>query len=301
MVRVGAHSLQLVDAATKRPLPEHSHKNQTYVVGRAGDEFLLRITSHTPNTRTVASPITVDGCPIGYNFQQGPTRYLTADLAPVAANESDSAGHAAALAFRFAAPPPGAGSGHSGEVAVTWSEAEETNVAASHDANRWGENAAATAADGKKSGVGALKSTTGATATKIPWAATTWKRGRQLYTITLKYIEEAGLVALGHRRAPTAAAAAQETIDLTGDDDAQPARAVKRQKREDGQEEEEEEDDDGAVEEVGEAEPSGAAARPTRGRYIAFSVRSQPHTPAATWCCLFSGILWFLIPSLWRR
>ena len=112
-------------------------------------------------------------------------------------------------------------------------------------------------------------------------------------------VEEAGLVALGHRRAPTAAAAAQETIDLTGDDDAQPARAVKRQKREDGQEEEE--DDDGAVEEVGEAEPSGAAARPTRGRYIAFSVRSQPHTPAATWCCLFSGILWFLIPSLRRR
>jgi len=229
----------------------------------------------------------VDGCPIGYNFQQGPTRYLTADLAPVAANESDSAGHAAALAFRFAAPPPGAGAGHSGEVAVTWSEAEETNVAASHDANRWGENAAATAADGKKSGVGALKSTTGATAAKIPWAATTWKRGRELYTITLKYIEEAGLVALGHRRAPAAAAAAQETIDLTGDD-APPgaARAVKRQKREDGQEEE---DDDGAVEEVGEAEPSGAAARPTRGRYIAFSVRSQPHTPAATCCCLFSG------------
>ena len=55
MVRVGAHSVQLVDAATKQPLPEHSHGGQAYVVGRAGDEFLLRITSHTPNTRTVRS------------------------------------------------------------------------------------------------------------------------------------------------------------------------------------------------------------------------------------------------------
>jgi hypothetical protein len=203
MVRVGSHSLELVDASTLLPLIEHSHNGETWVKGTAGQEYLIRITSHEPGTYTTASRIQVDGSDIGYTFQQGPYINLTANLGPMNRRATNTALAGAAVpcdAFCFSSPH---GSGddspiHQGCISVTWSEAHDSSrPSARYFVESWQEQQNASAPDAKKEGVGALKSARGSSDVNVALANTSWDLGRQLYEIRIKYCEEAGLVARG--------------------------------------------------------------------------------------------------------
>ena len=204
MVRVGNHSLELVDATTHLPLQEFTKNGETFVCGCAGKEFLVRITSHSQRSRSIANPIKIDGACIGYTFQQGPDKNMQADLAPIEASggvKRDPSGDAMVRAFRFEGPPPGgAGVAHRGSVNVVWHEGNDTGASLDPwDAvSGWGggTRAGASAADGKK-GVGSLRSTMGSTQSTIAWATSTWAPGCHLATVTVYYAEEAGLVANG--------------------------------------------------------------------------------------------------------
>ena len=154
MVRVGNHTLQIVDAQTLQPLQEYAHHNrEIWVEGRPGHEFWLRLISHGRGTRTVASTIEVDGNNIGYRFNHGPDCNLEANLGPIGASSlldtpetGDNTKSCQAFSFARRALPQGISNGASatatggkpssssskssnhGSVQVTWSEGYESGI-----------------------------------------------------------------------------------------------------------------------------------------------------------------------------
>lgn len=202
MVRVGNHSLEIVSASTRQPLVEYSHKGETWIKGTRGEEYFIRITSHNRGTYTVASPIKIDGSNIGYNFQQGPDINLTATLGPINERVANSGIQGSnADAFRFSSPENGNnvdGIPIQGSISVTWSEARDSHQPNCHLYYAdWQEGDKIATVDAKKEGVGLLKSSRGSTEVNVPVAAITWIPERELYTATIKYCEEAGLVVRG--------------------------------------------------------------------------------------------------------
>ena len=198
---VNGCSLSLVDASTLAPFPEHAHQGSTWVEGEAGAEFMVRISSPM-GVRRIAY-ITVDGANIGYIFQQGPTMNLEQNLGPF----TSGGGTLNMTSFKFARPRAvdGGGGRGGGSIEVVWNEgiyhdARCNSMVASHWSAEKG-----SVLEGKKSSVGALESGTGSTPASAPWATEMWSAGREIARITLKYQEQAGLVAMGIMNAPHAA------------------------------------------------------------------------------------------------
>lgn len=204
MVRISEHSLEIVDATTLQPLVEHLHNGETWIEGKPGQEYFVRIISHQPGTYTVAYPITIDGSNIGYRFQHGPDINMTATLGAVASSSfhkvitSTTTGEA----FRFTRPSlvddADKSIHHTGCISVTWSEAFDSHIPSQIlFLSSWDEQHGSAVLDSKKEGVGALKSARGSSDVNMPLATNSWDTGRQLYTATIKYCEEAGLVVRG--------------------------------------------------------------------------------------------------------
>ena len=103
MVRVGEHSLALVDATTLVPLHEYTKGVDTWVAGNPGDEFFVELTSHQEWPRTSAM-ITVDALHIGYeSLSEGPE---SCRYGPLMSGQVLHSGAAVmAHAFRFRTPP----------------------------------------------------------------------------------------------------------------------------------------------------------------------------------------------------
>ena len=189
MVRVGNHSLELVNAATLTALPEYSHKGKTWVEGQPGAEYLLKITSHQSGTRTIAHPIEVDGSSIGYIFQHGPDINLTTTMGPVSSPGTISrGGKVGCKSFRFSRLNHGdfdASTGH-GMIRVTWSTASDTGIPSSGFHFGWN-GVEKSVPDSKKESVGALQSVKGSSDSSMPTAKTYWHVEEQLYSATIYY------------------------------------------------------------------------------------------------------------------
>ena len=193
MVRRGAFGLRLVDAATRQPLEEHEKDGEVWVVGKPGAEFFLESrTWH--GTNVMGWPIDIDGVGAGYSQYFSPHQ-------PWKVHGAAQSGGGANRAFRFATIPAAADGqaavGEFGLVEMTWTEAAATDTPAGPSVTpAWTSLADATSAGTKKEGVGALKSTLGTTTQSCVRGAFLWSRvGPPLQTITIRYCEEAGLVA----------------------------------------------------------------------------------------------------------
>ena len=203
MVKHGNHSLQLVDATTGAVLPEYTDKNgETWVAGAPGDEYYVRITSHTHGSLTTAQPILVDGRCIGYSFQQGPDINMCSDLGPVhsfqerASKVKTEGGSATTSSFKFASTPSAGAASFCGEISVTYNSVRDSQTPANFAfATPWQNNYNVQASDSTKDGVGALNSTVGSSSKSIAKAVTSWICEAHLYTIKIKYCEEIGLLA----------------------------------------------------------------------------------------------------------
>jgi len=238
MVRIGEHSLELVNATTKVPLPEYTHSDgETWVEGRPGDEYLLKLTAHQAVTRTLADPILVDGTCVGVGVLHGPchaNQPVTLGSIPTGGASNNIAGKIECPAFRFARLSTSSDQTETtrhGTVTVTWSDAEDTGQPTDihHFQSSWNESQTV-AADSKKDGVGALKSTFGSSSVEIPMATTRWLPTNRLYTITIRYCEQAGLVARKIIPAPQATTVDTSSNTLNNDNDQSRGPARKKKK-----------------------------------------------------------------------
>ena len=190
MVRIGNHSLELVDAVSRQPLQEHlDTAGQTWVAGERAAEYFIRITSHEPGSRTVALP-TVDGTGLGYSIQQGPDAGTMACDVGVFASDRHKA-----LCF-VRTELSAAGGCPVGHVSVTWRRGYDTGCPVDGPCGaRWHANAHAAASDSEKAGVGALRSDVGSASLLGGRAPkTVWGQLEELRTIRINYCEEVGLV-----------------------------------------------------------------------------------------------------------
>ena len=53
MVRVGEHTLEVINARIKQAVLEYTHNGETWIEGRPGEEYLFEITSHQRGTRII--------------------------------------------------------------------------------------------------------------------------------------------------------------------------------------------------------------------------------------------------------
>ena len=200
MVRVGNHSVCLVDAKTDLPLKEFQHQGKTWVVGQPGQEYWISVTSFESSKKTL-SGVRVDGKIIGERIKHYP-KYAGQSTKMGAVIEHGSQ----RVALQFASQkqcepshPSRTSQNFVGTIDLFWHEFDAVlRPNAPAYSKTWHGNVKATAADNKKEGVGALQSQIGSS--KMQRSAPTRymaKRGKHLYGTKIYYCEAAGLVARG--------------------------------------------------------------------------------------------------------
>jgi hypothetical protein len=198
MVRVGSHSVQLIDALTKQALPEFtSGGGDHFVEAEPNAEYFVRVEAHAPDCQSIAC-VYVDENYIGYNWYHGLDQYLVGELGACNVEKVVPSGEIDTLAFRFAKATGSSLATGVGQVQVNWTEGLEAlethrpNIG--RDLHQWNANNGGNAAtSGKK----ALKSELGHTAGQVEFADTAWTHGAVIGTIILHYRSAAGLLAAG--------------------------------------------------------------------------------------------------------
>jgi hypothetical protein len=237
MVRVGNHSVCLVDATTKVPLKEYQHAGKTWVEGRPGQEYFVKVVARERKIQTVAL-INVDGKRIG-KVQHRANGSMKGAIVGLAGGVQGRD-----TALRFASVQQAAGdrtcNAIVGVVDVSWRQGISTKTPSSSSSSsssrvdKWSDTTIVTSPDNKKEGVGALQSTFGSSTVKKKKPQYKWKKGKHLYDTKIYYCEAAGLVARGIATPQELAAANGSVGDENGDGnnfETKETRAPKRRKK----------------------------------------------------------------------
>ena len=202
MVVIGDFCLEIVDANTNKKLKEHVHKNNSEVtyyveIGEPQQQYFIRLIKHRNNPNRTVAKVSVDGKPLGYNWQQVQSNDLPGYLGPCIDSQSPSeiGGDKRIRCFQFVNKISDLGEQPDSKVGIieaTWYNVTNVRRTKNYSYPIWSE-APARGSNNKKN----YQSQVGPIGTNLPTSKETWTCGTEIAKITVLYRSALGLLKSG--------------------------------------------------------------------------------------------------------
>ena len=199
MVVLGDFSVKIIDAKTMVPLREHVHETTHYVeINEPEQEYLISLVKDKKNNSKVVAKVSVDGNPLGYDWQHIANDDTPAYLGPCVDSQPPSElGEAKRIrSFQFVNKVSNYGEPSEskvGKIEVTWYKVTKvTQKSFNSPYSTWSEASARVSNEQKK-----YQSQVGPTATVIPTSKQDWTCGQEIAKISIFYRSALGLLRCG--------------------------------------------------------------------------------------------------------